>query len=93
MVDQGDGGRLGRCSARGLDLGDSGGARFRFEAAFPTVSEDERGRPLAGRALAIQTPDAFVRAAAVAQIEASGGAAAEAAAVTLVDHAMAATEG
>ncbi|KQS57732.1 histidine kinase [Brevundimonas sp. Leaf363] len=75
------------------DRPDGPGARFRFEAAFPAVSQGERGRPLAGRALAVRTPDAFVRAAAVAQIEASGGAAAEAAAVTLVDHALAATEG
>ncbi|RZJ89641.1 MAG: hybrid sensor histidine kinase/response regulator, partial [Brevundimonas sp.] len=61
------------------------GARFRFEAPFPAASQVARGRPLAGRALAVRTPDAFVRAAAVAQIEASGGAVTDEAAVTLID--------
>ncbi|HCW48650.1 MAG TPA: hybrid sensor histidine kinase/response regulator, partial [Brevundimonas sp.] len=43
--------------------------------------------PLERLAVAIRTPDPFVRRAAADQIEASGGRAARQAAVTLVDHA------
>lgn len=63
------------------------GARFRFEAPFPVAPDAaERGRPLAGLAVAVVSPDAFVRYAAAAQVLASGGTVADAAAVTLVDH-------
>jgi CheY-like chemotaxis protein len=63
------------------------GARFRFEAAFPAVKGADRGRPLEGHAVAVVTPDAFVQAAASAQIAASGGKVATDAAVVLIDHA------
>ncbi|MBA4807218.1 response regulator [Brevundimonas sp.] len=62
------------------------GARFRFEAAFDAVG-GARDRPLKGRTVAVCSPDLFVRAAAAAQIKASGGRVAETAEVTLVDHA------
>ncbi|WP_082525814.1 response regulator [Brevundimonas sp. Root1279] len=64
------------------------GARFRFEAVFPAVSgAADRGRPLEGQSVAIVTRDEFVRTAAEAQIEASGGAVDSKASVVLIDHA------
>lgn len=70
------------------DRPDGPGARFRFEAAFPATKEiPERGRPLAGQTVAVVSPDPFVRAAAAAQIEASGGAVSAKASVVLIDHA------
>ena len=70
------------------DRPDGAGARFRFEAEFPVADEAEaRARPLAGLAVAIRTPDPFVRRAAADQIEASGGRVARQAGVTLIDHA------
>ncbi|HEY0104424.1 MAG TPA: ATP-binding protein, partial [Brevundimonas sp.] len=55
------------------DRPDGPGARFRFEAAFPAVKGADRGRPLAGHKVHVVSPDPFVEAAAVAQVEASGG--------------------
>lgn len=71
------------------DRPDGPGARFRFEAAFPAV----KGAParnavsLAGQTVAVVSPDPFVRAAAAAQVEASGGSVSARAPVVLVDHA------
>jgi hypothetical protein len=48
-----------------------------------------RERPLDGVVVAVRTPDPFVRQAATAQIETSGGRVARQAGVTLIDHAMA----
>ena len=69
------------------DRPDGPGARFRFEAAFPAVKGAVRDTPLAGQTVAVVTPDPFVRAAAEAQITASGGRVDEKAPVALVDHA------
>ncbi len=70
------------------DRPDGPGARFRFEAAFPAAPDAaDRGRPLIDQAVAIITRDPFIRAAAAAQIEASGGTVADDASVVLVDHA------
>ena len=66
---------------------DGPGARFRFEAAFPAAPNAERGRPLAGQAVRVVSPDPFVRQTAAAQIDASGGVVTNDAAVVLVDHA------
>ena len=75
------------------DRPDGPGARFRFEAEFPVVADAEaRARLLGGLAVAIRTPDPFVRRAATDQIEASGGRVARQAGVTLVDHAGAEEE-
>lgn len=74
-------------AVRVADRPGGGGARFRFEAAFERAPAEPRGQPLAGQTVAVVSPDPFVRAAAVAQIEASGGTVAEAAPVILVDHA------
>jgi CheY-like chemotaxis protein len=64
------------------------GSRFRFEAAFDAVSEAApRAQPLTGIAVAVRSPDPFVRRAATDQILASGGEAGDDAAVVLVDHA------
>ncbi|MBD3833015.1 response regulator [Brevundimonas bullata] len=71
------------------DRPDGPGARFRFEAAFPIAETEPRARLLDGVAVAVRTPDPFVRQAATAQIEASGGRVARQAGVTLIDHAMA----
>ncbi|MFC5372044.1 response regulator [Brevundimonas faecalis] len=71
------------------DRPDGPGARFRFEAAFPVAETAGRSRPLEGLAVAVRTPDPFVRQAAAAQIEASGGKVARQAGVTLIDHAAA----
>ena len=73
------------------------GSRFVFEAAFAVApGATPRARPLTDRAVAVRTPDAFVRAAAEAQITASGGSvwpAGDVAPVTLVDHAETAVSG
>ena len=71
------------------DRPDGPGARFRFEAPFPVADLAPRARPLDGTVVAVRTPDPFVRQAATAQIEASGGRVARQAGVTLIDHAMA----
>lgn len=63
-----------------------GGARFRFEAAFTAVAV-ACDKPLRGQTVAVRAIDPFVLSAARAQIEASGGVLADAAPVTLVDHA------
>ncbi|RZJ04422.1 MAG: response regulator [Brevundimonas sp.] len=69
------------------DRPDGPGARFRFEAAFPAVKNAVRARTLEGRAVNVVSPDPFVRAAAIAQIEASGGRQKADADVVLIDHA------
>ena len=70
------------------DRPDGPGARFRFEAVFSAVKDGaERTRSLGGQTVAVVSPDPFVRAAAVAQIEASGGAVASKAPVMIIDHA------
>ena len=70
------------------DRPDGPGARFRFEAAFEVAAEaPERGTPLAGQAVSVISPDPFVRAAALAQITASGGTVRGDADVILIDHA------
>lgn len=71
------------------DRPDGPGARFRFEADFPAADTAPRARPLDGTVVAVRTPDPFVRQAATAQIEASGGRVARQAGVTLIDHAAA----
>ncbi|WEK57739.1 MAG: response regulator [Candidatus Brevundimonas phytovorans] len=71
------------------DRPDGPGARFRFEAPFPVATTAPRARPLDGVVVAVRTPDPFVRQAAAAQIEASGGRVARQAGITLIDHAMA----
>ncbi len=73
------------------------GSRFVFEAAFDAVPEARpREQPLIGRTLQVRSPDAFVSAAAEAQIAASGGSiwpVGGPACVTLIDHAGAAATG
>lgn len=70
------------------DRPDGPGARFRFEATFEVAADAaDRGAPLTGHAVSVVTPDPFVRAAAIAQIEASGGTVREDAGVVLIDHA------
>ncbi|MDY6923954.1 MAG: response regulator [Pseudomonadota bacterium] len=71
------------------DRPDGPGARFRFEAVFPAVKDAAQrdSRSLTGQTVAVVSPDPFVRAAAVAQIEASGGSVAAKAPVVLIDHA------
>ncbi|MDQ8027272.1 MAG: response regulator [Brevundimonas sp.] len=63
------------------------GARFRFEAAFDAAPDAARSQPLTGQAIAVLSPDPFVRQAAETQIAASGGTVAANASVVLVDHA------
>ncbi|MDP3404693.1 MAG: response regulator [Brevundimonas sp.] len=74
-----------------------GGSRFVFEAAFEAApGTARRAGSLKGVAVAIRSPDPMVRAAARAQIAASGGsvrAAAKAPPVTLVDHGEAVAAG
>jgi CheY-like chemotaxis protein len=69
------------------DRPDGPGARFRFEAAFPAVKGAVRSRSLEGQSVNVISPDPFVRAAAIAQIEASGGRQNANADVVLIDHA------
>jgi CheY-like chemotaxis protein len=64
-----------------------GGSRFRFEAAFDAAPAVKRLQSLKGVAVAVRTPDAFVRGAARDQITASGGRVSTTAAVSLIDHA------
>ena len=64
-----------------------GGSRFRFEAAFDAAPAVKRLQTLKGVAVAVRTPDAFVRGAARDQITASGGRVTASAAVSLIDHA------
>jgi CheY-like chemotaxis protein len=69
------------------DRPDGPGARFRFTADFPVAVQTlPRLRPLAGKSVRIVTDDAFVRAAAEAQVLASGGAIHDDADVVLIDH-------
>ena len=94
-----DGAGLGLAVARKLatamggtvtveDRPEGRGARFRFQAAFEAAGA-ARARPLEGQAVAIRSPDPFVRASAEAQVAASGGRIEEDAPVVLVDHALA----
>ena len=69
------------------DRPDGPGARFLFETTFEAVPDAARGAPLAGHAVAVVSPDPFVRAAAMDQIEASGGTVQADAAIVLIDHA------
>jgi CheY-like chemotaxis protein len=65
-----------------------GGSRFVFKAAFDAAPD---AMPRAGSldqiSVAVRSPDAFVRAAAGAQIAASGGSVRDDSPVTLIDHA------
>ena len=88
--------RLASAMGGGVSVEDrpGGGARFRFEAVFSADASDVPVvRPLQGLTVAVVSADPFVAEAARAQIRASGGATADRAAVTLVDHASAAAEG
>ena len=70
------------------DRPDGPGARFRFEATFDvSAGAAVRGTPLAGQAVAVVSPDPFVRATAIDQIEASGGTVRADADIVLIDHA------
>ena len=83
----------------GLDAPPEGGARFWFEAEFQVVQAGGDGRPLAGRTVAVISPNRIVREAAAGQIRAAGGEAIcraalggqplPAGAVALIDHALA----
>lgn len=57
----------------GVDAARGGGACFWFEAAFANVSGATAVGELAGRTVAIASPNRIVREAAKRQIEASGG--------------------
>jgi len=74
-----------------------GGSRFVFEAAFDAApAAARRAGSLKGVAIAVRSPEPMVRAAARAQIVASGGAvraSGRTATVTLVDHAEAVAAG
>jgi CheY-like chemotaxis protein len=70
------------------------GSRFRFEATFEAVAQaTPRTLGLTNIAVALDTPDPFVRRAAAEQITASGGEVRDDVAVTLVDHAGAPDKG
>ena len=81
------------------------GADFWFEAPFETVPTPRRDLPLAGRVVAVASPNPIVRIATARQIEAAGGraivavdtaaalAAAPADAVLLIDAALAKPRG
>ena len=69
------------------DRPDGPGARFRFTAEFASVRGAKRSRDLTGHVVAVISADPFVRAAAAAQIEASGGQVRADAPVVLIDHA------
>lgn len=90
---------VGMGGRAGVEDAPSGGARFIVEAAFDRApgAETGRGRPLEGIEVCVLSPDAFVRSAALGQVEASGGTGRVIAAgderscgVVLVDHASAA---
>ena len=67
------------------DRPDGPGARFRVEAEFEAAPREPRARLLEGRAVSVVSPEAIVRAAAEAQLKASGAEIAEDAPVTLID--------
>jgi len=69
------------------DRPDGTGARFLFEADFEAAPDAVRGTSLSGHAVAVVSPDPFVRAAAMDQIEASGGKVQPDADIVLIDHA------
>lgn len=70
------------------------GSRFRFEATFEAVARAApRTLALTDIAVAVTTPDPFVRQAAAEQVIASGGVVSDTAAITLVDHSGAAENG
>ncbi len=69
------------------DRPDGPGARFLFETTFDAAPDAARGVPLAGHAVAVVSPDPFIRAAAMDQIEASGGTVQADAGIVLIDHA------
>ena len=69
------------------DRPDGPGARFLFETTFDAAPDAARGAPLAGHAVAVVSPDPFIRAAAMDQIEASGGMVQADAGIVLIDHA------
>lgn len=69
------------------DRPDGSGARFRFTAEFAALRGAKRSRDLTDHAVAVISPDPFVRAAAAAQIQASGGQVRADAPVALIDHA------
>ena len=69
------------------DRPDGTGARFLFEADFEAAPDAVRGTSLSGHAVAVVSPDPFVRAAAMDQIEASGGTVQPDASIILIDHA------
>jgi CheY-like chemotaxis protein len=73
----------------GVEDRPGGGARFRFEADFEAVASP-RKKLLRGQKVGVRSPDPFVRAAAAAQVEASGGKITDNAPVWLIDHAGAA---
>jgi signal transduction histidine kinase/DNA-binding response OmpR family regulator len=84
----------------GVDTPANGGARFWFEADFAVAAPARQERPLAGRTVAIVSPNPIVRDAARGLIEAAGGRAIVTAtlegakdaipldAVVLLDHAL-----
>ena len=80
----------------GVETAAAGGARFFVEAAFEAAphSQPDRGRPLDGLQVCVQSQDPFVRLATAAHIQACGGTARPIGAgddagcgVVLVDHA------
>jgi signal transduction histidine kinase/CheY-like chemotaxis protein len=85
----------------GVEALPEGGSRFWFEAEFAIEAAEPAERPLAGRAVAVFSPNPIVREAARRLIEAAGGEAFATAgvvrpppgAVVLMDHALAAAEG
>jgi signal transduction histidine kinase/CheY-like chemotaxis protein len=87
----------------GLDSSHAGGSRFWFEAEFPVAGPGRVTHELAGRAIAVISPNGVVQAAAKGLIEAAGGAALpfdclDAAQggrfeAVLIDHALAAAGG
>ncbi|MBX3479425.1 MAG: response regulator [Caulobacter sp.] len=84
----------------GVEDAPGGGARFWFTAVLPPAEETRPDQSLAGRWVAVASPSAVVREAAIRQIEACGGKAVAAAGVAgalakapngpvlLVDHAL-----
>jgi signal transduction histidine kinase/CheY-like chemotaxis protein len=85
----------------GVDAPDEGGSRFWFEADFEIEAEAAPEQPLAGREIAVISPNPIVRRAALGLVEAAGGAAVASftpiapppGAVVLLDHALAEIEG
>jgi signal transduction histidine kinase/CheY-like chemotaxis protein len=56
-----------------LETPDEGGAAFWFEAPFPVAAPADHHRPLAGRGVAVISPNRMLRAGAGGLIEAAGG--------------------